>query len=316
MKTNLVPLAALSVVVLLGGVSTARADSADAFCEVCKEGDTRKGATGPCTFSQRQGYIDLDLRNGDTYSLSPAGKEGHYRDQKGNKVVRTLTGGETQEFKWEGGKKIIVTYTAGSGSGGSVPSASSGGAGMPVPALQDLVGARGSDGEMALRNRGYTWVGTDKSGGDAYSYWRENENGQCVVVRTNNGRYASIAYSTDFDCKQAAGSGGGGSAERQDPFDTVCGVFVGTTNYRYRCGATDFYSGSQKVRTELRYPDQTIQLTWRSGNTVGLQFEGMVPKEARYSTSEGETNFVFEGKTYYYYSDKNLARMEFENFRE
>jgi hypothetical protein len=51
-------------------------------------------------------------------------------------------------------------------------------------------------------------------------------------------------------------------------------------------------------RTELRYPDQTIRLTWQSGNQVNVQFEGMVPKAARYSTSEGETDWVFEGKTY------------------
>jgi len=87
-------------------------------------------------------------------------------------------------------------------------------------------------------------------------------------------------------------------------------------DYSYRCGATDFYSGDRKVRTELRYPDQTIQLTWQSGNRIGLQFEGMVPKEARYSTSEGETNWVFEGKTYYYFSDKGRARSEFQNFRD
>jgi len=232
MKIGLFPLAALSALVLLGGVSTARADSAAATCEVRKEGETRKGASGPCTFSQRQGYIDLDLRNGDTYSLSPTEKQGHYRDQKGHKVVRTLTGDSGQEFKWEGGKKIIVTYAASAG-----PAAHA-----PPPA--------------------------------------------------------------------------GGAGERGDAFDTVCGVIVDGKDYRYRCGATDFYSGDRRVRTELRYPDQTIQLTWRSGGVVGLQFEGMVPKEARYATSEGETNFVFEGKTYFYYSNKDLARMEFRNFRD
>lgn len=228
MKTALYQLAALSAVVLLGGLSTAQADSADAMCEVRKEGETRKGASGPCTFSQRQGYIDLDLRNGDTYSLSPGGKEGHYRDQKGNKVVRTVTGGGTEEFKWEGGKKILLSFAGSAGLAAAAPPPS----GSP------------------------------------------------------------------------------------DSFDTVCGAIVDGKNYRYRCGATDFYSGGRKVRTELRYPDQTIELTWRSGNTVGLQFEGMVPQEARYATSEGETNFVFEGKTYFYYSDKSLAQREFESFRE
>jgi hypothetical protein len=55
-----------------------------------------------------------------------------------------------------------------------------------------------------MERRGYHWVRTEKSGGDAYSYWRENENGQCVVVRTSNGRYASIVYSSDFDCRGEA----------------------------------------------------------------------------------------------------------------
>lgn len=50
------------------------------------------GRSGPCTFSQRQGYIDIDLRNGMTYSLSPANKADHFKDQKGNKVVRTQAG--------------------------------------------------------------------------------------------------------------------------------------------------------------------------------------------------------------------------------
>ncbi|MGE5289489.1 MAG: hypothetical protein ACM3ML_20280 [Micromonosporaceae bacterium] len=316
MKSRCFAFFALSTVFLFGGVPSASADTAFASCEVRKDGDTRKGASGPCTFSQRQGYIDLELKNGNRYSLSPSGRDGQYRDQKGNRVTRTITGGSTEEFKWEGGTKILLTFA---GSSGSAPPASGGTSSDTPPALADLVGARASSGEMELNRRGYAWQGTEKTGADAYSYWREKENGQCVVVRTSNGRYASIAYAPDLDCKRAAASAGGGggvSAERPDPYDTICGVIVGGQNYRYRCGATDFYSGGQKIRTELRYPDQTIQLTWRPGSRVGLQFEGMVPKEARYSTSEGETNFVFEDKTYFYYSDKGLAQMEWRNFRD
>jgi hypothetical protein len=86
----------------------ASADFSDANCEVRKDGDKQQGKSGACTFSQRQGYIDLDLRNGDTYRLSPSGQANHYRDQSGHKVVRTYSGGNTQEFKWEGGKKVTV----------------------------------------------------------------------------------------------------------------------------------------------------------------------------------------------------------------
>jgi hypothetical protein len=313
MKVGSFAFVALSSVLLLGVGSPAFADTASASCEVRKDGDTRKGPSGPCTFSQRQGYINLDLRNGDSYSLTPTDRQGQYRDQKGNKVMRTNTGGSTEEFKWEGGKKILLTFT---GSPGAAPPASGGTSSDTPPALADLVGARASSGEAELNKRGYTWVSTEKQGSDSYSYWHQSASGQCVVVRTSEGRYASIAHAMDTSCNKGGASAGGGSAERQDPFDTVCGVMTNGQDYKYRCGATDFYSGGQKVRTELRYPDQTIQLTWRPGNRVGLQFEGMKPMEARYSTSEGETNWVYEGKTYYYFSDKGRAQSEWRNFRD
>lgn len=71
----------------------------------------------------------------------------------------------------------------------------------PVSSLEDLIGARGRSAEEQMEQRGYTWVHTDKSGGSAYSYWREQRSGQCVSVRTTEGRYASIVYTPDFDCR-------------------------------------------------------------------------------------------------------------------
>jgi hypothetical protein len=189
--------------------------------------------------------------------------------------------------------------------------------GQTPPALADLVGARASSGEEELNRRGYTWRSTEKQGSDSYSYWLQNQSGQCIVVRTSNGRYASIASAMDISCnKAAAPSGSGGAAERPDPFDTVCGVMTNGQDYQYRCGVTDFYADGRKVRTELRYPDQTIQLSWRAGNRVGVQFEGMKAQDARFSTSEGETNWVSGGKTYYYFSDKGRARSEWQKFRD
>jgi hypothetical protein len=93
------------------------------MCEVRKDGETKHGQSGPCTFSQRQGYIDLDLRNGETYSLSPGNQPNHFEDQKGHKVVRTQAGGSTQEFKWEGGKKVTVTFGGSAASGGAAGAA-------------------------------------------------------------------------------------------------------------------------------------------------------------------------------------------------
>ena len=123
--------ASLVVLALVGIAAPAYADSAQATCEVRKDGQAKQGQSGPCTFSQRQGYIDLDLRNGETYSLSPANQPNHFKDQKGNKVVRTQAGGNTQEFKWEGGKKVTVTF------GGSSSSSGGGGAAGAV-AVADM----------------------------------------------------------------------------------------------------------------------------------------------------------------------------------
>jgi uncharacterized membrane protein len=92
MKSSTVLVALATMLALGAGVSVARADSSEANCQVRKDGETKQGRSGPCTFSQRQGYIDIDLRNGMTYSLSPANKADHLKDQKGNKVVRTQAG--------------------------------------------------------------------------------------------------------------------------------------------------------------------------------------------------------------------------------
>ncbi len=187
-----------------------------------------------------------------------------------------------------------------------------------VPSLQDLIGAKGRDGEYQLERRGYKWIRTEKSGDSAYSYWQEQENGQCVTVRTTDGRYASIVFAPAVDCQ------GGGSQvssdepryDRQDKFDTVCGVIVDGRTYRYKCKAVDFYDGGQKVKTALHYPDMNLRLVWKSGNNVVLHFEGMKPMDATFASSEGETNFQFEGKTYFYISDKGMARMEVEHFQD
>lgn len=113
MKTTRIPLAALAVAALLAVPFPAAADDARAECEVRERGEKKKGQSGPCMFSQRQGYIDIRLNNGKTYSLSPQNKAGHYKDQEGKKVNRTEASGNVQKYKWEH-KNITVTFTGGS----------------------------------------------------------------------------------------------------------------------------------------------------------------------------------------------------------
>jgi hypothetical protein len=86
----------------------------------------------------------------------------------------------------------------------------------PVRNLQDLIGARGGDGEYQMQQRGYTHVRTSKQGDSSFTYWREYRSNRCVAVRTTDGRYQSIVYVPDIDCNNGqshgeAGWGGSGS---------------------------------------------------------------------------------------------------------
>jgi hypothetical protein len=196
--TRAICAAALALVTWVALGEASLADSADAMCEMRKDGDTKKGASGPCTFSQRQGYINLDLRNGDAYSLAPGNKPDHYKDQKGNKVVRSMGSGGAQEFKWEGGKKIIVTYS--STPAASQPSSPSYTTGETVPDLADLVGAKGGQAEGELERRGYAYAKGSTSGNAKYSSWYNASKRQCVMIRTEEGRYQSIVQAPPSDC--------------------------------------------------------------------------------------------------------------------
>ncbi|MCB1826572.1 MAG: hypothetical protein KDJ54_19135 [Candidatus Competibacteraceae bacterium] len=187
----------------------------------------------------------------------------------------------------------------------------------PAPGLQDLVGARGSSGEQALEKRGYRFVKGEKSGGNSYTNWLNARSGQCIIVRTANGRYQSIVSAPDLDCRGGAAEsapppGSGASGGR---FATVCGVIVGGKHYRYKCRVEGAAPGG-RGRTILHYPDQTITLNWHGGRRVSVIFEGMKPQQTTYNTSEDTTQFVFEDKTYFYISDRRAAKMEVRNFRK
>jgi hypothetical protein len=82
-----------------------------------------------------------------------------------------------------------------------------------VPELQDLIGVRARDGEFQLEQRGYQFQKASQSDIDSYTYWSQSNTGECIVVRTNDGRYASIVSTPQFDCKSDANS----SSNADDP---------------------------------------------------------------------------------------------------
>ena len=151
---------------------TATADTAEATCEVRKDGEAKAGQSGACTFSQRQGYVDISLRNGDSWSLTPGDQANQYRDQKGNKVVRTVEG-QDHVYKWPN-KKITVRFGGSSKSNSSTP----GGVGD----LQDMVNGRWVGAEVAdeMARRGYKSVRDEAAGGYVTSVYKGH--GKCVIV--------------------------------------------------------------------------------------------------------------------------------------
>ncbi|MGK7943883.1 MAG: hypothetical protein AB4058_05385 [Microcystaceae cyanobacterium] len=107
----------------------------------------------------------------------------------------------------------------------------------PAPSLQDLVGVRGSSGEMQLRRRGYQFLKTEKTGNSAYYYWREQSTGNCLVVRTADGRYQSLVYAPQFDCQTNASGSSSPSAQASGrnitisfPSGSNCGSYGGRVN--------------------------------------------------------------------------------------
>jgi hypothetical protein len=164
----------------LAWTQIASADSASATCEVRKDGEKQGGKSGPCTFGQRQGYIDIDLRNGDTYSLSPGNKANHYHDQKGNKVVRTNSSANSQEFRWENGKYVTVRFNA-------------------------------SNHHSGGHNTGYGAGGGGGNGGQSSEYQRGFKDGQ-------RGTWDKDKHNQEYKDgyragEQAAGGGGGNSGD-------------------------------------------------------------------------------------------------------
>jgi hypothetical protein len=160
-----------------------------------------QSASGHCTFPQRQGYVHIELRSGDAYELTPDNRANHFKDQKGHKVVRTLAGDNSQQYKWDH-KKIFVTFSdKNSGKPQQQNHHSSGQYGDTPANLRDLLGQRGGQAEHQLLQRGYKLKGNSKSGDSSYSNWKEHSTGRCVTVRTVNGQYESIVYAPEYVCQ-------------------------------------------------------------------------------------------------------------------
>lgn len=87
MQALSLPLAA--AIAALGMTSAAQADTTAANCDIYPIGEDTATAYGPCTFSQRQGYVTITLEDGTTYELTPdPNLAATYTDQTGRPATR------------------------------------------------------------------------------------------------------------------------------------------------------------------------------------------------------------------------------------
>ncbi|MEB3359437.1 MAG: SH3 domain-containing protein [Synechococcales bacterium] len=111
------------------GISVAvKADTVPAHCDLYAPGEDYAYLSSNCTFSQRQGYIGIQLQsNGARYEFSPFSTQpGNFTDQSGNVVYRQSGLGDAgQIFRLADGSALYVYWDT-SSSYGSPPAQASG----------------------------------------------------------------------------------------------------------------------------------------------------------------------------------------------
>lgn len=131
--------------------------------------------------------------------------------------------------------------------------------GDPVRDVQDLVGVRGRDGESELEQRGYEYRWAEQSGDAVYSYWTQSGSGQCIIVRTDNGRYTSLVYAggtTDCDRGDSTSTQSSAPSALQDLVGARAGQAEGEVQRR---GYT--------YRRNERISDTSVASFWIEGNS-------------------------------------------------
>ncbi|MEH6588146.1 MAG: hypothetical protein V7720_16425 [Halioglobus sp.] len=84
------------------------ADTAESICEVWQNGELEQDRSGDCTWSQRQGYIGITLKNGARINLSPQDTM-EYKDADGHKVIRSIDKKGLNTFEWQD-RKVVVQF--------------------------------------------------------------------------------------------------------------------------------------------------------------------------------------------------------------
>lgn len=126
----------------------AKADTVNARCDVFPKGEDRAKSSGLCTFSQRQGSVDIQLENGKRYDLTlDSNQPVNYRDQNGRRSYRQAGLSDKGQIYRLATESIFVYWdtapygqNSGNTTGGGSATCSQPDAGT-TSQLRDLVGA-------------------------------------------------------------------------------------------------------------------------------------------------------------------------------
>ena len=89
MKKQLFSLASGVALATFVALAPAKADTTTARCDVYPRGSDTATSSDTCTFSQRQGYVTITLKDGTTYELTPSPTQAAtYTDQNGRPATR------------------------------------------------------------------------------------------------------------------------------------------------------------------------------------------------------------------------------------
>ncbi len=130
---------------------------------------------------------------------------------RGFKFVKTVKqDGRAYSNWWKASSKTCLTVVTADGRYDSITkgieadcnssSGSSAGGTNPVD-LKDLVGSKAAGAETEMQSRGFRNVKGRKVGSTSYTYWKNDDTGQCVQVAVRNGSVGSILRSNANNCK-------------------------------------------------------------------------------------------------------------------
>lgn len=150
----------------------AKADTVTARCDVFPKGEDRATSSGLCTFSQRQGFVSIQLQNGRRYELRPVGdRPGNYRDRNGQPAYRQSGLGDKGQIYRLANQSIYVYWdTASSNNNQSSQSTSTSSSSTPVTKMTrrnaNQYAVRITEGEFNFtgvlnRTSGNTFIGSD-----------------------------------------------------------------------------------------------------------------------------------------------------------